>query len=112
MDFQVNEQTYFLSLAEDQKQWEVFVSTPTGAMSIPVYVDAAKSESLVVIQARKKRETSELSCHLLSVVGASQSEAATKSKEPLPACGETDLAGSSGDTRLRNENSLMSLRWD
>jgi hypothetical protein len=53
MDFQVNEQTYFLSLAEDAKQWEVFVSTPAGAMSIPVYVDAAESESLVVIQEGK-----------------------------------------------------------
>jgi hypothetical protein len=53
MDFQVNEQTYFLSLAEDAKQWEVFVSTPAGAMSIPVYVDAAESESVVVIQEGK-----------------------------------------------------------
>jgi len=53
MDFQVNEQTYFLSLAEDAKQWEVFVSTPAGAMSIPVYVDAAEAESLVVIQDEK-----------------------------------------------------------
>ena len=49
MDFQVNEQTYFLSLAEDDKQWEVFVSTPAGAMPIPVYVDAAKFGSLVVL---------------------------------------------------------------
>ncbi|MGA2375303.1 MAG: hypothetical protein ABSF72_07270 [Candidatus Sulfotelmatobacter sp.] len=53
MDFQVNEQTYFLSLAEDEKQWEVFVSTPAGAMPIPVYVDAPESESLVVIQEDK-----------------------------------------------------------
>jgi hypothetical protein len=55
MDFQVNEQTYFLSLAEDEKQWEVFVSTPAGAMSIPVYVDAAESGPLVVIQEEKRR---------------------------------------------------------
>ena len=55
MDFQVNEQTYFLSLAEDEKQWEVFVATPAGAMSIPVYVDSAESESLVVIQDEKRR---------------------------------------------------------
>ncbi|MGC1221153.1 MAG: hypothetical protein WA872_05130, partial [Candidatus Sulfotelmatobacter sp.] len=55
MDFQVNEQTYFLSLAEDEKQWEVFVSTPAGAMSSPVYVDAAESESLVVIQEGKEK---------------------------------------------------------
>jgi hypothetical protein len=55
MDFQVNEQTYFLSLADDEKQWEVFVATPAGAMSIPVYVDAAESGSLVVIQDEKRR---------------------------------------------------------
>ena len=55
MDFQVNEQTYFLSLAEDEKQWEVFVSTPAGAMSIPVYVDAAEAGPLVVIQEEKRR---------------------------------------------------------
>jgi hypothetical protein len=53
MDFRVNEQTYFLSLADDEKQWEFFVATPAGAMSIPVYVDAAESESLVVIQDEK-----------------------------------------------------------
>jgi hypothetical protein len=55
MDFQVNEQTYFLSLADDEKQWEVFVATPAGAMSIPVYVDAAESGPLVVIQDEKRR---------------------------------------------------------
>ncbi len=57
MDFQVNEQTYFLSLAEDAKQWEVFVSTPAGAMSIPVYVDAAGSESPIVIQEEKEKRS-------------------------------------------------------
>jgi hypothetical protein len=55
MDFQVNEQTYFLSLAEDEKNWLVFVSTPEGARPIPVYVDAAESESLVVIQEEKEK---------------------------------------------------------
>ena len=61
MDFQVNEQTYFLSLAEDEKQWEVFVSTPAGAMSIPVYVDAAESESAGRdTRGEREAETSEL----------------------------------------------------
>jgi hypothetical protein len=55
MDFQVHEQTYFLSLGEDEKQWEVFVSTPAGAMSIPVYVDAPKSGPIVVLQEEKQR---------------------------------------------------------
>jgi len=30
MDFQVNGETYFLSLAEDERRWLVFVSTDTG----------------------------------------------------------------------------------
>jgi hypothetical protein len=55
MDFQVNEQTYFLSLVEDEKLWEVFVSTPTGARSIPVYVDAPKTGPVVVLQEEKHR---------------------------------------------------------
>jgi len=55
VDFQVQEQTYFLSLAEDDKQWEVFVSTPTGARPVQVYVDAAKFASLVVLQEEKKQ---------------------------------------------------------
>jgi hypothetical protein len=55
MDFQVQEQTYFLSLGEDDKQWEVFVATPTGARPVPVYVDAAKFASLIVLQDEKQR---------------------------------------------------------
>jgi hypothetical protein len=55
MDFQVHEQTYFLSLAEDEKRWELFVSTPTGAVPIPVYVDAPKAGPLVVLQEEKQR---------------------------------------------------------
>jgi hypothetical protein len=55
MDFQVNDQTYFLSLAEDDKRWEVFVSTPSGSLSIPVYVDAPDAGPLVVLQEEKHR---------------------------------------------------------
>jgi hypothetical protein len=55
MDFQVNEQTYFLSLAEDARRWEFFVSTPTGAWKIPVYEDAGESEPLVVLQEDRHR---------------------------------------------------------
>ncbi len=55
MDFQVQEQTYFLSLAEDEKQWEVFVATPTGARAVPVYVDAEKFGAMVVLQEEKHR---------------------------------------------------------
>ena len=55
MDFQVQEQTYFLTLADDDKRWEVFVATPTGARPVPVYEDAAKFASLVVLQGEKQR---------------------------------------------------------
>jgi hypothetical protein len=55
MDFQVHEQTYFLNLAEDEKQWEVFVATPTGARPVPVYVDAPESGPLVVLQDERQR---------------------------------------------------------
>ena len=55
MDFQVHEQTYFLSLAENEKQWEVFVATPTGARAVPVYVDAAESGPIVVLHEEKQR---------------------------------------------------------
>ncbi len=55
MDFQVHEETYFLSLAEDDRQWEVLVETPTGARSVPVYVDAASSDQIVVLHEQKQR---------------------------------------------------------
>jgi hypothetical protein len=55
MDFQVNDQTYFLSLAEDDRRREVFVSTPSGALTIPVYVDAPEAGPLVVLQEEKHR---------------------------------------------------------
>ena len=55
MDFQVHEQTYFLSFGEDDQQWEVLVATPTGSRPVPVYVDAAKFGPLVVLQEEKQR---------------------------------------------------------
>lgn len=55
MDFQVHEDTYFLSLAEDERRWEFFVSTPTGAREIPVYVDSGEAQPIVVLQEQKHR---------------------------------------------------------
>jgi hypothetical protein len=53
----VNDQTYFLDLAEDAKQWLVFVETPNGPMPVPVYEDAALFEDLkVVVEDKNKRE--------------------------------------------------------
>lgn len=56
MDFQVNEQTYFLDLSEDARQWLVLVETPTGTRQIPVYVDESTSDDFtVVVQDKKTR---------------------------------------------------------
>ena len=55
MNFQVHDQTYFLSLADDERQWEVFVATPDGPRAVPVYVDAAEFRPLVVLQEEKQR---------------------------------------------------------
>jgi len=55
VDFQVNGETYFLSLAEDDRQWEVFVATAEGTRPIPVYVDGAEAEDLTVVVEDKDR---------------------------------------------------------
>jgi hypothetical protein len=57
VDFQVNGETYFLSLAEDERRWLVFVSTPTGTRPVPVYVDVPEVEDFtVVVEDKQKRE--------------------------------------------------------
>ena len=57
LDFQVNNETYFLSLAENERQWLVLVETSTGTRQIPVYVDELPSEDLtLVLEDREKRK--------------------------------------------------------
>lgn len=56
MDFQVNNETYFLSLAENERQWLVLVETPTGTRQIPVYVDEPISEDLVLVEDKDRRK--------------------------------------------------------
>lgn len=55
MDFQVNGETYFLGLAEDERRWQVLLSTHTGAREIPVYEDASEFEDVTVVVEDKKR---------------------------------------------------------
>ena len=56
MDFQVNGETYFLSLAEDERRWLVFVEGATGTRRVPVYVDGADfDEDLKVVVDDKER---------------------------------------------------------
>ena len=49
LDFQVNNETYYIDLADEEGKWLVFAQTPTGVRHIPVYVDAPESEDLPVL---------------------------------------------------------------
>jgi hypothetical protein len=51
----VNEQNYFLDLAEDAREWLVFVETPTGTRQIPVYIDEDTAEDALVLVEDKQR---------------------------------------------------------
>ena len=55
LDFQVNNETYFLDLSAETRQWLVFVETPMGTRRIPVYEDEPTSEDVRVIVEDKKR---------------------------------------------------------
>jgi hypothetical protein len=55
MDFQVNGETYFLSLAEDERRWLVFVESATGSRDVPVYVDEAETDDFKLVVDDKER---------------------------------------------------------
>jgi hypothetical protein len=55
LDFQVNNETYFIDLADEEGKWLVFAQTPTGVRSIPVYEDLPYSEGTPVLVEDKKR---------------------------------------------------------
>jgi hypothetical protein len=52
LDFQINDETYFASIGDGE--WQVFVSTATGARSIPVYDDGADLDDSPVLVADKR----------------------------------------------------------
>jgi hypothetical protein len=57
LDFQVNNETYFIDLADEEGKWLVFAQTPTGVRRIPVYVDASiAEEDLPVLVEDSKRK--------------------------------------------------------
>jgi hypothetical protein len=57
LNFQVNDETYFLDLSEDAGRWLVFVETPTGTRAIPVYEDASTTDDqLVLVEDKKRRQ--------------------------------------------------------
>jgi hypothetical protein len=55
LDFQVNDQTYFLGLGDEEGEWEVFVASPNGPRRIPVYVDTAPYDDVKIVA--KHRES-------------------------------------------------------
>jgi hypothetical protein len=55
VDFQVNGETYFLSLADDERRWLVFVESATGTRDLPVYVDKAESDDFKLVVDDKER---------------------------------------------------------
>lgn len=49
LDFQVNNETYYIDLAEEEGKWLVFAQTPAGVRRIPVYIDAPEVDELTVL---------------------------------------------------------------
>jgi hypothetical protein len=49
VNFEVNGETYFLSLADDERRWLVFVEGAAGARSLPVYVDSEELEDVKIV---------------------------------------------------------------
>ena len=58
MDFQVNNETYFIDLADEEGKWLVFAQTETGVRRIPVYIDApiADEDVPVLVEDSKTRK--------------------------------------------------------
>jgi len=50
LQFRIKGQEYFLTFAEEEKQWLLVAPTATGLLRIPVYVDAAKLEHFGVFE--------------------------------------------------------------
>ena len=56
MDFEVNNETYFLDLSDEERgQWIVMAQTPTGMRRIPVYVDDITADDLPLLVEDKHR---------------------------------------------------------
>jgi len=58
LDFQINDETYYLGLADDERQWIVFVETLNGTRRIPVYVDAPPTDDdpTLVLEDKERRK--------------------------------------------------------
>ena len=50
----MNNETYYIALADEEGKWLVFAQTPTGVRRIPVYDDASAVDDLPVLVEDKK----------------------------------------------------------
>jgi hypothetical protein len=51
----MNDQTYYVSLSEDERKWRVLVSTPTGSWRIPVYEDVEDTNPTIVLEPEEEK---------------------------------------------------------
>jgi len=57
LDFQVNNETYYIDLADEEGKWQVFAQTPTGVRRIPVYDDLPFVEDVpMLVEDRDSRK--------------------------------------------------------
>ncbi|MGA8428372.1 MAG: hypothetical protein WB729_01020 [Candidatus Sulfotelmatobacter sp.] len=54
----MNDQTYFVDLDDERREWHVFVTTPNGAKLVPVYVDEEKSfdDGVILVEDKRKQQ--------------------------------------------------------
>ncbi|HET6180573.1 MAG TPA: hypothetical protein VFE61_26885 [Candidatus Sulfotelmatobacter sp.] len=55
MDIQINGETYFLTVAEDERKWLVLVESASGVRPVPVYEDVSEFEELSLVVEDKLR---------------------------------------------------------
>ena len=55
MQFQVNEQDYFLNYVEEDGRWYVFAPTLTGVQRIPIYADVPKYERFGILEKNRHK---------------------------------------------------------
>jgi hypothetical protein len=55
VDIQINGETYFLTVAEDERKWLVLVESASGVRPVPVYEDVSEFEELSLVVEDKLR---------------------------------------------------------
>ena len=67
MDFQVNGETYFVSLAEDERRWLVLVESAMGTRERPGLraMERSSEDFRLVVEDKERRENSELDSECL-----------------------------------------------